>query len=107
MNAAGLAIVNIDYCITSMDREAVFIPKSYVDSVKLCRICSKELWALIISTQTNLDSWNCVTLLMKNTAGPEVPDDVVGVRVVEVVAARTSLRILVFCLSVTSLYLVN
>ncbi len=42
MNAAGLAIVNIDYRITSMDREAVFIPKSYVDSVKLCRICSKE-----------------------------------------------------------------
>ncbi len=42
MNAAGLAMVNIDYGITSMDREEVFIPKSYVDLVDLCRICSKE-----------------------------------------------------------------
>jgi hypothetical protein len=41
MNAAGLAMVNIDYRITSMDGEAVFILKSYVDLVFLCRICSK------------------------------------------------------------------
>ncbi len=33
MHAAGLAMTDIDYHITSMDREAVFIPKSYVDSV--------------------------------------------------------------------------
>ena len=33
MNAAGLAKVKVDYRITSMDGEAVFIPKSYVDSV--------------------------------------------------------------------------
>ncbi len=33
MNAAGLAMIDIDYRITSMDGEAVFIPKSYVDSV--------------------------------------------------------------------------
>ena len=42
MNAAGLAMANINYPITSMDGEAVFIPKSYIDSVILCRICSKE-----------------------------------------------------------------
>ncbi len=41
MNAVGLAMVNIDYRITSMDGEAVFIPKSYVDLVFLCRICSE------------------------------------------------------------------
>ena len=40
---------------------------------------------------------------MKNTVGPEVPNDVVGVRAVEVVAARTSVRILVInsCLPVS------
>ena len=37
---------------------------------------------------------------MKNTAGPELPDDAVGGEAGEVVAARMSLRILVFCLSV-------
>ena len=33
MNATGLAMMGIDYRITSMDREEVFILKSYVDSV--------------------------------------------------------------------------
>jgi hypothetical protein len=33
MNAARLAMMDIDYCITSKDGEEVFIPKSYVDSV--------------------------------------------------------------------------
>ena len=42
MNAAGLAMVNIDCRIPSMDGEAMFIPKSYVDSVILFRIFSKE-----------------------------------------------------------------
>ncbi len=42
MNAARLAMVKIVDRITSMDREAVFIAKSYVDLVILCRICSNE-----------------------------------------------------------------
>jgi hypothetical protein len=42
MNAAKLAMVNINCHITSMDGEAVFIAKSYVDLVILCRICSNE-----------------------------------------------------------------
>jgi hypothetical protein len=33
MNAAGLAMMDIDYRITSKDGEEVLIPKSYVDSV--------------------------------------------------------------------------
>ncbi len=33
MNAAGLAMMDIDYRITSKDGEVVFIPKSYVDLV--------------------------------------------------------------------------
>ena len=33
MNAAGLAMIDIDYRITSKDGEEVFILKSYVDSV--------------------------------------------------------------------------
>ncbi len=32
-NAAGLAMIDIDYPITSMDGEEVFIPKFYVDLV--------------------------------------------------------------------------
>jgi hypothetical protein len=35
MNAAGLAMVNINHTITSMDGEEVFILKSYVDLVIL------------------------------------------------------------------------
>ncbi len=33
MKAAGLAMMNIDYPITSMDREAVFILMAYIDAV--------------------------------------------------------------------------
>ncbi len=33
MNVAGLAMMDIDYRITSMDGEEVFIPKSYINSV--------------------------------------------------------------------------
>jgi hypothetical protein len=33
MKAARLAMMDIDYRITSMGGEAVFIPRSYVDSV--------------------------------------------------------------------------
>ena len=43
MNAAGLAMVKIVDCITSMDGEAVFILKSYIDWVILCRICSNVM----------------------------------------------------------------
>ena len=32
MHAAGLTMVNVDYRIASMDGEAVFIPKSDIDS---------------------------------------------------------------------------
>ena len=33
MKAAGLAMMDIDYRITSMGGEAVFIPRSYIDLV--------------------------------------------------------------------------
>ena len=38
INAAGLAMVKVDYRITSMDGGVCFILTSYVDLVFLCRI---------------------------------------------------------------------
>jgi hypothetical protein len=52
MNASGLAMMDINYRITSMGGEAVFIPRSYVDSVDFVFLMSMHIYfaSVVLST---------------------------------------------------------